>query len=167
MLRPCLEWYTTFKNEMNANMSHNDFICCLKGKGWNLDVLYVDHYRMPNAYVCDSFPKQFFINIKLLAKEDVLMNNAMTMSGRSEIYLPSCPHLCLRVHYHKLHEEYDVLYISEVDLITNSKINYLHSATKYDNHVILATSFEVTMLKKERCVKYSKKNTKLYGPQLS
>ena len=82
----------------------------------------------------------------------------MTTSGRAEIHLLFCPHLFLHVHYHKLHEEYDILYISEEDLITNANINYLHSATKSNNHFILATHFEVAMIKQERFVKYNKSN---------
>ena len=100
---------------------------------------------MPNAYVCDSFPKQFFINLKLLAKEDILITNAMTTSGRAEIHLPFCPHLFLHVHYHKLHEEYDIPYISEEDLISNANINYLHFATTSETYSILASYFRVAM----------------------
>ena len=79
------------------------------------------------------------------------------MSGRAEIHLPFFPYLFLHIHYHKLYEEYDILYILEESLITNTNIDYLHSATKSDNHSILATHFQVVMIKQECFVKYSKK----------
>ena len=149
-------------NEMNANMSHKDFLCSLRRKKWDLDFLYFDHYRMPNAYICNSFSKQFFVNLKLLAKEDILVNNTMTNSGRAEIHLPFCPHLFLHVHYHKLHEEYDILYISEEDLINNPNMNYLYSATKSENHTMLATHFQVVMTMQDYLVQYSKKEMLSY-----
>ena len=112
---------------------------------------------MPNAYMCESFSKQFFLNIKLLAKEDCFINNAMTSSKRAEIHLPFCPHFFINVHFHKLHEEYDILYISENELMNNPKINYLYSATKSESHKKLARHFEVTMTMQERFVRYTKK----------
>ena len=44
-------------NEINVNISHTDFTPLLKGKGWNLDILYLNHYWMPNTHDYYSFAK--------------------------------------------------------------------------------------------------------------
>ena len=50
----------------------------------------------------------------------------------------------LHVHYLKLYQEYDIIYVSENEL-DNINVNFLHSATKSDNYEHLATHFNVMM----------------------
>ena len=61
-------------------------------KGWKLDQICIDHYRMFNEYVAHNFGKHFFLNLKGIARADILLDKAKTHSGRGEIYLPLCPH---------------------------------------------------------------------------
>ena len=75
-------------NEINANISHKDFIPLLKSKEWDLYLLYFNHYRIPNAYIGDTFTKQLFIYLKILVNENTLIKSAMTISNQSEIRLP-------------------------------------------------------------------------------
>ena len=80
----------------------------------------------------------------------------MTESGRGGIFLPFGPHMFLHVHYLKLYEEYDIIYVAENEL-ENINVNYLHSATQSQKHKELASYFNVIMHNQERYTKYTKK----------
>ena len=60
------------------------FAYILVSKGWNLDQTCIDHHRMLNECIANNFGEQFFINIKGIAHEDILCDNAKIYSGRGE-----------------------------------------------------------------------------------
>ena len=67
----------------------------------------------------------------------------------------------LHVHYLKLYEEYDIIYVSENEL-DNIHVDFLHSATESDNHKHLATHFNVTMNDQSRYIKYTRRQISDY-----
>lgn len=100
--------------------------------------------------------KVFFCEFKTTGYIQYVPKNAMTASGRGEIFSPFGPHMLLHVHYLKLYEEYDIIYVSENEL-DNINVNYLHFATKSQNRKELASHFNVTMNDQERYITYSRK----------
>ena len=72
------------------------FLFKIKGKGWTLYLIYLDHYYMPNEYLSESFKKSVFVNLELLANNNVFLKNSITESGRGEFftiwtpYVPTC-----------------------------------------------------------------------------
>lgn len=89
------------------------------------------------------FRSCFFVSLKLLAKANIFLKNAMPESGRADIFLPCGTYMFLHVHYFKLYKEYDVIHVSENEL-DNTNVNHLHSATESQNHKELASHFDVT-----------------------
>ena len=46
--------------ELNCNVCSRDFVMKLLSKGWKLDQICIDHYRMFNEYVANNFGQHFF-----------------------------------------------------------------------------------------------------------
>ena len=102
--------------EKNESASSRKFVQNLYDSSWQFDQIYVDHYRMFGPYIANSFTKQFFTNLKWIARMGLLKVNCKTLSGRGEIYLPFCPHFFINVISNNLYEEYDIDYIEECDI---------------------------------------------------
>ena len=73
------------------------------------------------------------LNLKYIARRDILLESAQTSSSRAEIYLPFCPHVFVNVHSSNLNEESDISYLEECDISIDN--HRLYTATESDDHI--------------------------------
>ena len=98
---------------------------------------------MFGPYVAQHFGKQFFTNLKSIARMGVLLEECQTSTGRAEIYLPFCPHFFINVISSNLDEEFDIDYIEESDISIDN--HRLHTATESEDHIAMANYFQIMM----------------------
>ena len=146
--------------EKNESASSHRFVRNLHDSGCKFDQIYVDHYRMHGPYIANSFGKQFFTNLKYIARNGLLLENAKTSSGRAEIYLPYCPHFFINVISSNLNEEYDIDYLKECEISIDN--HRLHTATESEDHIAMANYFQIRMECQDRFITTTERAIRQY-----
>ena len=165
MFHPCKVYTVTICNDevrnaeylgndaINCNINDRAFLTEIRNKRWQVDQIFIDHYRNSNPYLVEMLKPQFFRHLKELGREtdDILAETAISESGRAEIYIPFAPYTVVSVINHRLRVEFQVLYIIEADL-QNEKLNLLHSATNSNNHKKLLKHFNIVNERKGKSI---------------
>ena len=129
---------------LNYDINWKTFLTAVREKKWKIDQIFVDHYRNSNPYLVEMLGKQFFRHLKELGSspDDILNANAISESGKAEVFLPFAPYTVSCVIEHQLRAEYNVEYVSISDL-ENINLNLLHSASNSINHKNLLEHFNI------------------------
>ena len=105
---------------------------------------------MHGPYLAHSFGQQFFINLKHVARNGTLFDNAKTASGMAQIYLLFCLHFFIHVISSNLNEEYDISYLEENDISIHN--HRLHVATESPEHIEVSNYFQIRMKDQDRFI---------------
>ena len=57
--------------EINFKRNNRRFIEKMELKQWKINELYIDHYRIPDAYLISNFTRDYFLNLKQLANSSI------------------------------------------------------------------------------------------------
>ena len=58
-------------HEIICNACSRDFVDKSLSKGWKLDQICIDHYRMLNEYVASNFGKHSFVSLEGITHRDI------------------------------------------------------------------------------------------------
>ena len=148
---------TLSKNESNVDVCTKEFIPQIIEKGWKIDEICLDHYRMMDSYSSTKLGRLFFENLKTLAKMKLLNVPAKTISGLPEIYLPFQPHFFFHVHGLNLEEYYTVEYVTNMEL-NESNRNTLYAATNSHTFNELCKIYGIDIRNQDRLITH-RRNT--------
>ena len=73
---------TLSQNELNVDVCTKDFITQIIEKGWKIDEICMDHYRMMDSYSSSKLGKSFFENLIISALPEIV-NPLNTKNQRS------------------------------------------------------------------------------------
>ena len=82
--------------ELNISINSNKFVQTMAvDRSWTFNHIYIDHYRMPHAYLVDMLQKSFFHSIIQMANSSILHPIGQEMPM---IFLPFVPHTFHMIH---------------------------------------------------------------------